>query len=276
MCLAGFFQLSQHLGWKHLHKMKYYPVSIDLMNKEKKKSHTNTQPTIRNKLTKKKIQFVSVSKLANGFVFNLVPCSISVEILLRIFFLNAIDSGNDMAFSSKCDHLYVSRLFKTLLACVQISIQKRTNTTQWISFCVIWFMIYSIVYLVGFGKRMKIKQHLAIQSEQYMTNRHFLTVWFFFISSRNVNLPSNSYKFVANFSAYYAAVTIVTTAAATDTTSVAATFNNSSIPFVQFRFDIAIHFYNTFEQKTLNRMPNRVQYTEKFRYNKKRPNKLKT
>lgn len=37
---AGFFQLSQHLGWKHLHKMKYYPVSIDLMNKEKK-IHTN-------------------------------------------------------------------------------------------------------------------------------------------------------------------------------------------------------------------------------------------
>lgn len=72
---------------------------------------------------------------------------------------------------------------------------------------------------------------------------------------------------MANFSAYYAAVTIVTTAAAT--TSVAATFNNSSIPFVQFRFDIAIHFYNTFEQKTLNRMPNRAQYT------KKRPNSSK-
>lgn len=173
------FPIKPAFGMETFAQNEILPCSNRSNEQREKKSHTNTQPTIWNKPTKKNIQFVSVSKLANGFVFNLVPCSISVEILLRIFFLNAIDSGNDMAFSSKCDHLYVSRLFKTLLACVQISIQKRTNTTQWISFCVIWFMIYSIVYLVGFGKRMKIKQHLAIQSEQYMTNRHFLTVWFF-------------------------------------------------------------------------------------------------
>lgn len=85
---------------------------------------------------------MSVSKLANGFVFNFsVPYSISVQIASKVlcFFsspyfllLNTIDSGNDMAFSNKMRHeisyIYICVVIfffslQKLFACVQISIQ---------------------------------------------------------------------------------------------------------------------------------------------------------
>lgn len=70
--------------------MKYYPVSIDLMNKEAKKNRnnnnnettayktlstkSNTREGTDEEKQNKNIQFVSVSKLANGSVFNFVCC----------------------------------------------------------------------------------------------------------------------------------------------------------------------------------------------------------
>lgn len=212
---------------KHLHKMKYYPVSIDLMNKEAKKNrnNNNNETTAYKTLSTKSNTREGTDEEKQKKISNLWVCrnslmapysiscavySISVQIASKVL-LNVIDSGNDMAFSSfnALDHFYICVVLHfTRRVWVQKSASTKPKQIRHTELVCVSFDLWSMVFrwlFLGFcvAQRMKIFENPATtptnSTRSDRIKRIFDRVIFY---HENVNLPSNPYK-LAHFSGVF-------------------------------------------------------------------------